>query len=425
MSLLRRAAVRSFGGLSGVGLGGGNPWVIPTNGQLADIEYGGPVNPQAAMQMAAVSACVRIISSTVSGLPLMAVDSNGRNLPSQPKIIADPFGGESSGDPTLPAKREGLRQTMVALLTYGNAFMIATDSDGRRNPKELTLLDPSRVSARIDENGDPQYMVNGTPVPTTAMWHLRGMTWPGSLLGISPIEYARRTIGLGISAEAYGSQFFRRGASMSGVIEMKDAKTKEQASSIAKNFEASHSGLANSHAVGVLTGGAEWKQITISPEDAQFLGTQAAKTLDVAMLYGVPPHMLGQVDRSTSWGKGIEEQTLGFTKFTVKSWTDSIEDLFSRMLPRPQRVKFNYDDLLRPDTTTRYQAYLLARTAATLSPNEIREKEGLDPKEGGDDLMAPLNSAHTNDPGWNLDNQDAPGPESDTSESDEQENPDV
>ncbi len=425
MSLLRRAAARSLGGLPGVGFGGGNPWVIPTNGQLGDLEYGGPTNPETAMQMAAVFSCVRLISSTVSGLPLEALGKDGKPLPSQPQIIVDPFGGETSGDPSFLAKREGLRQIMVSLLTFGNAYLVATVVDGRGMPKRLAIAHPSRVSMSIDDAGDPQYMVNGSPVPTSAIWHLRGMTWPGEMKGISPIEYARRTIGLGIAAEAYGSQFFRRGASMSGVIEMKDAKTKEQAASIAKNFEASHSGVANAHAVGVLTGGAEWKQITISPEDAQFLGTQSAKTLDIAMLFGVPPHMLGQVDRSTSWGKGIEEQTLGFTKFTVKSWTDSIEDLFARMLPRPQRVRFDYDDLLRPDTTARYQAYLVARTAAIMSPNEIREKERLDPVEGGNDIMAPLNSAHTTDPGWDLDNEDAPGPETVTSESDGQENPDV
>src|SRR5439155_16590060 len=127
------------------------------------------------------------------------------------------------------------------------------------------------------------------------------MCMPGSPTGMSPISYARQSIGLGLAAEKFGASFFGQGAHLSGVITVPGDLDKARARQMKESFEASHSGLPNAHAIGVLSGGAAWQAISISPEDAQFLGTRAGQNLDIAMLYGVPPHMLGQVDRTTSW----------------------------------------------------------------------------------------------------------------------------
>lgn len=113
------------------------------------------------------------------------------------------------------------------------------------------------------------------------------------------------------------------------------------------------------------------------------------------MLFGVPPHMLGQVDRTTSWGTGIEQQTLGFLKYTVDFWLGVFEDAWSSMLPRPQVARFNRAGLLRTDTAGRYGVYTQARTAAVLTTNEIRALEDYPPVKGGDNIAAPLNSSST------------------------------
>ena len=372
----------------------GNPWFIPTNGQIGSL-MGGQilVTPESSMQVSAVWACVRLLSGVVAGLPMYAIDADGKKLPQQPAVITDPFGGEDNTDPLLLSRREGIRQIMVSLLLRGNAYVnhVTVGRDGR--PTMLQVLNPDAVSAKWDDKVVIQ--VNGHEVDPDTVSICRGLSQPGSLLGMSPITYARRTIGLAMAAEEFGAAFFTRGATMSGVVESPADLNAQQAAELRAAFESNHAALKNAHAVGVLPGGATFRSITIMPEDAQFLGTQAAKTLDIAMLYGVPPHMIGQVDRTTSWGKGIEEQTTSFRMFTLKFWTDIIEDFWSNFLPHGTRARFDFDDLNRPDTTSRYASYQAARNASFMSINEIRLRENLDPVDGGDDLYAPLNSAHS------------------------------
>jgi HK97 family phage portal protein len=146
-----------------------------------------------------------------------------------------------------------------------------------------------------------------------------------------------------------------------------------------------------------LSGGAKWTPITVAPEDAQFLGTRAAANLDMAMLFGIPPHMIGQVDRTTSWGTGIEQQGIGFLTYTFADWLCMFEDAWSGMLPRGTTAVADTTALQRTDTAGRMSSYVQARTAGVLTQNEARGKENLPPVEGGDDINAPLNSAHAGD----------------------------
>jgi HK97 family phage portal protein len=290
---------------------------------------------------------------------------------------------------------------MVSLLLRGNAYAAVVASDRFGRPTMLQVLSPDAVQVDVDQNTARRvYKVNNNPFPSSKMLHIVGMSLPGHPQGLSVISYAARTIGLGLAAEEFGSMFFGNGAHLSGVIEIPGDIEKDKARRVKENFEASHSGMRHAHAVGVLSGGAKFAPVSVSPEDAQFLGTRAAQTTDIAMLFGIPPHMLGQVDRTTSWGKGIEEQTLGFLKFTLSGWVNRFEDAWSTMLQQPWQARFNLDGLLRPDSAARYTAYQAARNASIMTPNEIRALENLPPIEGGEDLFAPLNSAHTTEPDW-------------------------
>lgn len=354
------------------------------------------------MQLLAVAACVRILSETVAGLPLDAVRMRGElreALNPVPGIIADPFGG--ANNTALPSRRVGFNQMMVSLLLRGNAYAAVIDRDILLRPTRLQVLHPDRVRCKFVD-GQRAYWINRKPVDADDMVHLLGMAYPEAATGMSAITYARNAIGLGLAAEEFGARFFGDGAHLTGVIEVQADMDKTKARQLKEGFEASHSGLANAHAIGVLSGGAQWKPISISPEDAQFLGTRAAQNLDIAMLFGVPPHMLGQVDRTTSWGTGIEQQSLGFLRYTLEPWLGRFEDAWSATLPRPQRARFDTDALLRTDTAGRYAVYLQARNAALMTPDEIRARENMPPLPdgAGTDPFAPLNSAHTTDPGW-------------------------
>lgn len=372
---------------------------IPTNGSLmAPTASGVAVNDQTAMQLTAVFACVRILTSALSRLPLSSmVVRDGIQVPTlpAPTIVLDPFGG--AGSTRFPTRRDGFKQLGVSVLLRGNGYAMVTARDYLYRPSRLSVLHPDQVKVKMDDEGGRVYEVNRKSVDTVNMLHLTGICMPGSPEGMSPVSYARQAIGLGLAAEQFGAQFFGKGAHMTGVITVPADIDKLRARQMKEAFEGSHSGLSNAHAIGVLSGGADWKTISVSPEDAQFLGTRAAQNLDVAMLYGVPPHMLGQVDRTTSWGTGIEQQAIGFRVWTLDDFLGVFEDAWTAMLPRGQSAVFDTTSLERTDTAGRFTGYVQARTAGLYTRNEIRAKENLAPVEGGDDINAPLNSAHSGD----------------------------
>lgn len=345
------------------------------------------------MRLTVVAAAVRIISEAVAGLPFDAVKSDGevrKTVEPPPAIISDPFGG--GANTALLSRRNGFGQLMVSLLLRGNAYCAVLASDRMGRPTRLRVLHPDNVRCEFDDEGNRVYTVDREPVPASSIVHLMGMSYPGAATGISVIQYAREAIGLGLAAEQFGARFFGSGAHMTGLIEVPGDLDKERARSLKESMQASHGGLSNSHTVGVLSGGATWKAISVTPEDAQFLGTRAAQTLDLAMLFGVPPHMLGQVDKTTSWGTGIEQQGIGFLAYTLAAWLGRFEDAWSAMLARPLAAKFNVDALLRTDAAGRMAFYSAARAAGILTQNEIRALENFGPVEGGDDIAAPLNS---------------------------------
>lgn len=404
MSLLRRAARRTPERRAVSPSSAGDPWAIPSNGSLAAYSAAGvPVTDDTAMQLIAVSACVRILSQTVAGLPFGAIRMQGdlrKSLMPAPAIVADPFGGGTTT--ALLSRRAGFAQMMVSLLLRGNAYAVVTARDYLLRPTRLRILHPDRVRCQFDKAGQREYWVNRKIVDADDMVHLIGMAFPEAPTGMSVISYARTAIGLGLAAEQFGAGFFGKGAHMTGLITVDGDLDKARARQMKEAFEASHGGLENAHSIGVLTGGAKWTPISVTPEDAQFLGTRAAQNFDMAMLFGLPPHMLGQVDRTTSWGTGIEQQSLGFLRHTLASWIGPFEDAWSMMLPRPQLAQFDTDDLLRTDTAGRWAYYTLARNIAGMTPDEIRARENLPPLPDGlgADPYAPLNSAHTTDPGW-------------------------
>lgn len=374
--------------------GAGDPWAIPTNGSLAAVGAAGvPVTEDTAMQLIAVAACVRILSDAVSGLPFDAVRAQGtvrKTIEPPPAIISDPFGG--ANDTRYPTRRLGLSQIMVSLLLRGNAYCLVLARDYLNRPTRLRVIHPDRVKCEFNDAGERVYEIDRKPVGAGDIVHLLGLTYPESPTGISVIQHARQSIGLGLAAEEFGARFFGSGAHMTGIVHVPGDLDKERARQLKESFSASHAGLKNAHTVGVLSGGAEWKPISVTPDDAQFLGTRAAQNLDMATLFGIPPHMLGQVDKTTSWGTGIEQQGIGFLAYTLSPWLGRIEDAWSAMLPSPHTARFNADALLRTDTAGRYAVYGAARSAAILTTNEIRALENYGPVDGGDDIAAPLNS---------------------------------
>jgi HK97 family phage portal protein len=229
------------------------------------------------------------------------------------------------------------------------------------------------------------------------VWHVRGWgtdAWTGK----SPIALARESIALGMATEEYGARYFGNDSRPGGVLKHPSKLSVEGAKKLRDSWNAAHSGLTNAHRVAVLEEGVEWQQIGVPPEDSQFIETRKFQETQICQVYRVPPHMVGITDRSTSWGTGIEQQGIGFVTFTLMPYllrfSQSVHrDLLSAAERRQYFAEHLTAALERGDIKTRYAAYNTGRNGGWLSVNDIRESENLNPIEGGDVYLQPLNMA--------------------------------
>ena len=218
--------------------------------------------------------------------------------------------------------------------------------------------------------------------------HVPGLGFDG-LVGYSPIAMAKNAIGLAIAAEEYGSKFYANGAAPSGVLEhpgiLKDP------SKVRDSWNETFGGSGNAHKIAVLEEGMKYTPISINPSEAQFLETRKFQIDEIARIFRVPPHMIGDLERSTF--SNIEQQSLEFVKYTLEPWLVRWEQSMTRALISQSDkskyfIKFNVDGLLRGDYQSRMNGYATARQNGWMSANDIRELENLDriPAEEGGDL---------------------------------------
>jgi HK97 family phage portal protein len=269
----------------------------------------------------------------------------------------------------------------------------------RGEVQALYCLHPSYVSIIDGPLGENRYEVTDDQGDIRGQYnrseilHIAAFTVPGNSRGLSPLDMAREAIGLGLTAEEFGSRFFEQGTTMAGVIEHPGAPRPDEAKLLRDMFRKTHAGVKNSHSVGVLTGGAQFKPITLSPEQAQFLETRRFQKAEIALLYRVPAYLVDSSVSST-WGTGIEEQNKFFVDQTLMPWIVRIEQAVSTfLLPGQQYIRFNVDARLRAKTKDRYESYQTALSNGFLNADEIRAMEDLGPlpKKLGQRYYRPLN----------------------------------
>lgn len=339
------------------------------------------------MRLSAVFACLRLISEAIATLPLDTfVRQGGSRRPYRPRPEFLSF------QPPQSSRVDYLSQVVLSLLTDGNAYVL-TPRDPLGVVLDLIVIDPTLVEvARID--GRVQYMAQGIPLdPTTDVVHIKGMTLPGQVKGVSPIGYARETIGLGLAAQRFGAAFFENGALPGAVIEVPGNFSQPAVDLFKETWESKHSGIGNAHRVGVLTQGAKLTKVSIAPNDAQFLETRQFQVPDVARIFGVPPHLIADASNSTSWGSGLAEQNAAFGQLTLRPWIERIEEAHSRLLTTVGLnrvfVKLNMDATLRATPAERYEAYATAIENRFMTINEARALEDLSPVPWGDEPFVP------------------------------------
>lgn len=366
--------------------------VFDRMGTYATSGAGVPVDEQTAMQLQAVWSCVSLITDGVGMLPLHTYRDAGqaRIQVSDSTLVVQPH--------VEMTRFDWVVRMLWSLLMRGNAFAWVIERDRRMTPSQLLPLHPDEVRI-IRQDGELLYRIgsphNGITVRAHDMLHVRGLQVPGrdSVYGLSPVEYARQMLGLGLASQEFGGKFFAQGATPSGVLWTDQTLDLDTAKAYQDRWEEAHGN--RNRRTAVLGGGLKWEPVTLKPEESQFLQTRGFSRSEIAGWFRVPPHLIGDVDRSTSWGTGIEEQGHQFVTFTLGPWLKRMEDGLSSLLPRGRYVKFNTAALLRGRTLERYQAYVMARQGGWMNVDEIRALEEQAPLEDdkGTDYLMPLNFA--------------------------------
>jgi HK97 family phage portal protein len=356
---------------------------------------GRKVSRRNALHMVAVYACQSLIADAVASLPVDHYTKIGGQKETfdpvrSPRWIRQPNPFQTS--------YEFWFRVIISLLTDGNAFLYTLRND-RGEVAALYCLHPQYVSILDGPLGDNRYEVSDDHgniqgiFDRSQILHIPAFTVPGFSRGLSPVDMSREAIGLGLTAEEFGSRFFEQGTAMSGIIEHPGTPRPDEARLLRDMFRKTHAGVKNSHSVGVLTGGAQFKPITLSPEQAQFLETRRFQKAEIALLYRVPAYLVDSSVSST-WGTGIEEQNKFFVDQTLMPWIVRIEQAVSTfLLPGLQYIRFNVDARLRAKTKDRYESYQVALNNGFLSADEIRALEDLGPlpKKLGQRYYRPLN----------------------------------
>lgn len=363
------------------------PGPMDDGGRLAGLIAGG-VGESRSMQQLAVYACVRLLADSIAGLPQDEYRKQGKI-----RVPLDPSPIISSPDPELTTF-EYQQQVVTSLALRGNSYELVTGRDKFEWPIGRTPIHPDAVTIERDPRTTRLvYKFGGVEVSKADVIHIKRLTLAGATEGLSPIRQAAMTIGLALSAEGYGATWFNDSANPSAALETDANLDEVQTRQVMENWIATHGGRRHP---ALLSGGLKYRPISILPAESQFLETRAFQRGEIAMMFGVPPHMIGDTDKATSWGTGIEQQSLGFVKFTLMPWLLCIEAAYSRaLLPRGRYMRFNVDAMLRGDIATRYAAYTQGRFGGWLNNDEIRASEDMEPiRDGlGQDYLQPLNYA--------------------------------
>ena len=365
---------------------------------LGGTTSGKTVTERSAMQMTAVYSCVRILSEAVAGLPLHLykyTDSGGKAM-----ALDHPLYHLLHDEPNPEMSSFVFRETLMThLLLWGNAYAQII-RNGKNEIIALYPLMPNRMTVDRDENGRLYYAYargqdeairdksQTVILSPSDVLHIPGLGFDG-LVGYSPIAMAKNAIGMAIACEEYGAKFFANGASPGGVWE--HPGTIKDPQRVRDSWMSQFGGSANANKIAVLEEGLHYTPIGISPEQAQFLETRKFQINEIARIFRVPPHMVGDLEKSSF--SNIEQQSLEFVKYTLDPWVIRWEQSIMRSLFSTEEksryfVKFNLEGLLRGDYQSRMNGYAIGRQNGWMSANDIRELENLDriPEEDGGDL---------------------------------------
>jgi HK97 family phage portal protein len=366
-------------------------------GSMTTTESGESVIPENSMTLPTVWRCVGLLSTVIAGCPIRTYRDPNKDEVFPPIL--------DRGNSQMAYTQFELWELVVThLALWGNAYIRKL-----RNPLtdyiyDLQPIYPGRVKVKRDPEGNKIFEVqrihNGVatdskPIIFTdyEVMHVAGLGYDG-LQGLSPIMFSARTLGTAMAGDKLAAKFYAKGSILSGIIKVKaPLANQQQADKIRSTWLTRMGGTEHAAEVGVLDAATDFQQLTIPPDALQFLESRRWQTNEIARMFGIPPHLVGDVEKSTSWGQGIEAQNTGFVAYTVAGWTNRIEQRISREIVnvRKQYSEFDLDRLLRGSMSERFASYTQGISAGWLTRNEARIKENMVPLPGLDEPILALN----------------------------------
>lgn len=373
----------------------------PSNNTLIDLlsgsnnTYAGVnITDESAMRCASVYGCVRVLSESIASLPLHLYRQDEK---SRVRAVDHHLYDLLRFAPNdVMSAYEFWEYIAISCILRGNAYIRKTGNRFGRITS-LDIIPTQAVEIKRKSDGKIEYHVklsgaDSLVLSSEDVLHFRGLSLDG-LTGLGVIKYARESIALAMAAERHGATMFGNGGRPAGLLVNPQHMDPEDAKRFREKWDDAFRG-ANSNKTAILYGGLEWKQISLSNEDAQFLETRKYQRSEICGMFRVPPHMIGDLDRATF--SNIEHQDIQFAKHALRPWLRRFESAIRKQLIRPDDrhglyAEFMIDDILRGDFPTRMSGYATAIQNGIYSPNEVRAKENANPREGGDVYFTPSN----------------------------------
>lgn len=364
---------------------------------------GEPVTVDRALALPTVWRCVGLLATVIAGCPL-----NVYNKKKEPIVVPclDPNNNSTT---YTPFELWELAVAHVAL--WGNGY-IRKNRNQAGAIIDLIPICPALVGVKrckVDGKhltgqsfGIKHLKTDGTTdyIEEAGDWdimHIPGLGYDG-LVGLSPLQVAAQTYGTALAADKLAARFFANGTQLSGVINVKaPLASQTQADEIKRRWQQVNAGVGHAGDVAVLDAETTFQPLTIPPDSLQFLESREWESSELARMYGIPPHLIGDESKSTSWGTGIEQQNIGFVAYTIAGWTSRFEQRVSREIvnTRGQLATFDLVELMKGSTSERFAAYAQGIQWGWLTRNECRIREDMQPLPGLDKPLTPLNLAPT------------------------------
>ena len=374
---------------------GANPYLEfgmtapPPPGSVGASVAGLSVTAETATMVAAVYGCVGLLADSVASLPLRVLDKpvteNTAREIKTPGWLARPF--------EMMSQTDWIVCFIWSLALRGNFIGQIVERNRAGDPTQIAPIPPDMAVVKVLPDGSLEWRLGGYLVATDDIWHIKYQSVPGAIMGINPIQAMRLPFGLAHATDKWAANFYQNSGNPQGVIEVKGSLSEAATKQMAASWKNSHSGVNNSNMPAVLTEEAAFKPLNINPADQQLLESRKYSAEEISgLVFRIPPHMLGLNERSTSFGRGIEQQERGFVANTLSGYLCRLERGLTDCLPAGF-VNFDISHRIRGSELERAQTASLLMLAGMVTANEARGKFfDMPPHADGEELFAPINT---------------------------------